>query len=198
MNVLSHTATVVLLLGLLPAAFAAEIIHLDRVDVTAQKRVESILDVPVPITAYSGSFLDQAGITDYENFAALVPGFFVQEQSPNTPSINLRGLTSGSADPRTESRISIYQDGVSISRLQGIVVELFDLERIEILKGPQGTLFGRGAGIGAMSIIQNKARDEISGMISAGYGNYSERRISGYANTVLSAKHVYGRFAAIF
>src|SRR5688572_13021146 len=187
----SHAVTLFSLFGLLPSASAAEeIIQLDRLDVSAQKRVQSISDVPVPITAYSGSFLEQAGITDYKNFASLVPGFFVQEQSPNTPSINMRGLTSGSGDPRTESRISIYQDGVSISRLQASVVELFDLERIEVLKGPQGTLFGRGGGIGAMSIIQNKARNESSGMISASYGNYSDRRISGYVNTALVPNHI--------
>src|SRR5687768_12710274 len=184
------------LLLLAPAAFAAEeIVQLDRLNVTAQKRVQSISDVPVPITAYTGSFLEQAGINDYKSFAPLVPGLFIQEQSPNNPGINMRGITTDSGDPRSETRISIFQDGVSISRSRASVVELFDLERIEVLKGPQGTLFGRGAEIGAISIIQNKARNETSGMLSAGFGNFSERRASGYVNTPIVGSQLFGRFA---
>ena len=79
----------------------------------------------------------------------------------------MRGITTDSGDPRSETRISLFQDGVSISRSRASVVELFDLERIEVLKGPQGTLFGRGAEIGAISIIQNKARNESSGTLTA-------------------------------
>jgi outer membrane receptor protein involved in Fe transport len=184
------------LLMLASAVFAAdEIVQLDRLDVTAQKRVQSISDVPVPITAYSGSFLEQAGISDYKSFAPLVPGLFIQEQSPNNPGINMRGITTDSGDPRSETRISLFQDGVSISRSRASVVELFDLERIEVLKGPQGTLFGRGAEIGAISIIQNKARNETSGMLSAGIGNYSDYRASGYVNTPIVGNQLFGRFA---
>jgi outer membrane receptor protein involved in Fe transport len=184
------------LLLLAPSAFAAdEVVLLDRLNVTAQKRVQSISDVPVPITAYTGSFLEQAGISDYKSFAPLVPGLFIQEQSPNNPGINLRGITTDSGDPRGETRISIFQDGVSISRSRASVVELFDLERIEVLKGPQGTLFGRGAEIGAISIIQNKARDESSGAISAGLGDYSDRRLAGHVNTPIVADRLFGRLA---
>src|SRR5690349_21835262 len=146
------------------AAFGAEeIIQLVRVDVTAQKRVQSISDVPLPITAYSGSFVERAGISDYKSLAPLVPCLFIQEQSPNNPGINMRGITDDSGRPRAGKRISIFQDGVSISRSRASVVKLFDLERVEVLKGPQGTLFGRGAEIGAMSIVQNKAKNESSG-----------------------------------
>jgi iron complex outermembrane recepter protein len=184
------------LLVLRPALFAADdIIQLDRLNVTAQKRVQSISDVPVPITAYSGTFLEQAGIMDYKTFAPLVPGLFIQEQSPNNPGINMRGITTDSGDPRSETRISIFQDGVSISRSRASVVELFDLERIEVLKGPQGTLFGRGAEIGAMSIIQNKARNERSGSLTAGFGDFSDRRLSGYVNAPIVNNQLFGRFA---
>ena len=184
------------LLAAAPAGFAAEeIIQLDRLNVTAQKRIQSISDVPVPITAYTGSFLERAGVSDFKSLAPLVPGLFIQEQSPNNPGINMRGITTDSGDPRSETRISIFQDGVSISRSRASVVELFDLERVEVLKGPQGTLFGRGAEIGAISIIQNKAKNESSGMLTAGFGDYSDRHASGYVNTPIAAKQVFGRFA---
>jgi iron complex outermembrane receptor protein len=191
-----HSLASVCLLALAPALFGADdIIQLERLNVTAQKRVQSISDVPVPITAYTGSFLEHAGITDYKGFAPLVPGLFIQEQSPNNPGINMRGITTDSGDPRSETRISIFQDGVSISRSRASVVELFDLERIEVLKGPQGTLFGRGAEIGAISIIQNKARNESSGMLSVGYGSFDEKRASGYVNTPILGNELFGRFA---
>lgn len=183
-------------LALLPLALVAQdVVQLDTLTVTAQKRVQSIADVPVPITAYTGSFLDRNGISDYKSLAPLVPGLFIQEQSPNNPGINLRGITTDSGDPRSETRISIFQDGVSISRSRGSVVELFDLERVEILKGPQGTLFGRGAEIGAMSLIQNKAKNETSGAFTLGLGDYNERRASGYVNAPIVANQLFGRFA---
>src|SRR5258706_1624266 len=178
----NHAAALarICLLALVPAVFAAdEIIQLDRLNVTAQKRIQSISDVPVPITAYTGAFLERAGISEYKDFAPLVPGLFIQEQSPNNPGINMRGITTDNSDPRSETRISIFQDGVSISRSRASVVELFDLERIEVLKGPQGTLFGRGAEIGAISIIQNKAKKESSGALTVGFGDYKEQIASG-------------------
>lgn len=181
---------------LLPLALPAqEIVQLDQFTVTAQKRVQSIADVPVPITAYSGSFLEQAGVTDYKSLAPLVPGLYIQQQSPNNPGINLRGITTDSGDPRSETRISIFQDGVSISRSRASVVELFDLERVEVLKGPQGTLFGRGAEIGALSIVQNKARDEKSGLLTVGLGDFDERRALGHVNAPIVAGQIFGRFA---
>src|SRR5436190_19960296 len=188
--------TRICLLTLAPSVFAADdVIQLDRLNVTAQKRVQSISDVPLPITAYTGGFLERAGITDFKGFAPLVPGLFIQEQSPNNPGINMRGITTDSGDPRSETRISIFQDGVSISRSRASVVELFDIERVEVLKGPQGTLFGRGAEIGAISIIQNKARNETSGALTAGFGDYSERIASGYINTPIVGNQLFGRFA---
>src|SRR4051812_16552229 len=70
----------------------------------------------------------------------------------------MRGITSDSGEPTTEPRVSVFQDGVSISKSRGAYVELFDLERIEVAKGPQSTLYGRGALIGGINLIQNKAR----------------------------------------
>lgn len=184
------------LLALTPLALCAqEAVRLDPVTVSAQKRIQPISEVPVPITAYTGGFLERAGITDYKSLAPLVPGLFIQEQSPNNPGINLRGITTDSSDPRSETRISIFQDGVSISRSRASVIELFDLERIEVLKGPQGTLFGRGAEIGAISIIQNKPKNETSGLLSSGFGPDNERCASGYVNAPLASGTLFGRFA---
>ena len=97
----------------------------------------------------------------------------VQNQSPNNAAINIRGITSDSADAFFEPRISIYQDGVSISKPRGAYVELFDIDRVEISKGPQSTLYGRGALIGAINIVQAKPDlSDTYGMVRGAYGNY--------------------------
>ncbi|MDP3071495.1 MAG: TonB-dependent receptor [Opitutaceae bacterium] len=184
------------LVALLPSVLVAQsVVQLETFTVSAQKRVQSVADVPVPITVYTGSFLERAGVTDFKSLAPLVPGLFIQEQSPNNPGINLRGITTDSGDPRAETRISIFQDGVSIGRSRASVVELFDLERVEILKGPQGTLFGRGAEIGAISFVQNKAKNEATGELTLGFGDFNERRASGQVNAVIAKDELFARFA---
>ncbi len=182
----------------LPAVQAQEVVKLEAFEVTSQKRVQSIQEVPIAITAYSGDFLERAGITDYESLAPFARGLFIQEQSPNNPGINVRGITTDSGDPRSETRVSIFQDGVSISRSRGSVVELFDLERVEVLKGPQGTLFGRGAQIGAISLIQNKPENETSGSLGSGFGNHGDFRLSGIYNTPLVEDQLLGRIAVTY
>jgi outer membrane receptor protein involved in Fe transport len=168
---------------------------LERVVVTAQKRSERNLDVPINITTYSGRFLEEQGISDFEALSAFTPGLIVQEQSPNNPGFVIRGLTSDSGEANIEPRVSIYQDGVSISRSRGSVVELFDMERIEVLKGPQSTLFGRSALIGAINLVQNKAKNDTFGSLILSAGDHGQRRVTAVANAVLATDELYGRLA---
>ena len=172
-----------------------EVVALEKFVVTSQKRTEEIKDVPISVTAYKGEFLNRLGIGSFKDLAPYVPGLFIQEQSPNNPGINVRGVTTDSGNPSQETRVSIFQDGVSISRSRGSVVELFDLERVEVLKGPQGTLFGRGAQIGAISIIQNKAQNGTLGQFTAGFGNFGKIEASGTYNTVLAPNQLFARVA---
>src|SRR4029079_3817253 len=142
--------------------------------VTAQLREQRQIDVPFALTAYTGRQLDQLGVQEFEDLARYTPGLQVQSQSPNNPAINIRGITSDSGDAFFEPRISIYQDGVSISKPRGAYVELFDIDRVEISKGPQSTLYGRGALIGAMNIVQAKPDlNDAFGMVRGAYGNYN-------------------------
>ncbi len=125
--------------------------------VTAQKRAQDPVEVPIAVTAYSGKFLEAIGVKAFDELSAFTPGFLVQNQSNNNSGFVMRGITSDSGSATDETRVSIYQDGVPISRSRGSYVELFDMERVEIAKGPQSTLFGRGALIGAVNLVQNKA-----------------------------------------
>jgi outer membrane receptor protein involved in Fe transport len=171
--------------------------ELDRITVTAQKREQQIEDVPISINAYSGDFLQAQGIQDYGDLGTLVPGLEVQTQSVSNPSISIRGITADLDDPTQEPRISVFQDGVSISRARGSSVEMFDMQRVEVLRGPQGTLFGRAAETGAIHLIQNKARTGTSSGFDVGLGSDAQRRFTGFYNTDLG-DNVQGRIAAFY
>ena len=160
--------------------------QLERITVTAQKREQQVADVPISISAYSGELLRKLGITRMDELSAFVPGFHAQLQSPNNPGYVVRGITTDSGESTQTSRVSIFQDGVDISRSRGSAVALFDMDRVEVLRGPQGTLFGRGAEAGAVSLIQNKASNDTATGFDAELGNYSSRRISAFYNTPLN------------
>ncbi|RZJ32202.1 MAG: TonB-dependent receptor [Brevundimonas sp.] len=145
------------LAGTASAQQAEPATQLDEIVVTAQLREQSATEVPFALTAYNGERLEQLGVQDFEELSAFTPGFLVQNQSPNNPGFVMRGITSDSGEASSEPRVSVFQDGVSISKSRGSYVELFDVERIEIARGPQSTLYGRGALIGAVNVIQNKA-----------------------------------------
>ncbi|MGA0546710.1 TonB-dependent receptor [Brevundimonas sp. VNH65] len=132
--------------------------QVEDIIVTAQLREQSAVEVPFALTAYSGRMLEELGVQEFDQLSAFTPGFLVQNQSPNNPGFVMRGITSDSGAATAEPRVSVYQDGVSISKSRGSYVELFDLERVEIAKGPQSTLYGRGALIGAVNLVQNRAR----------------------------------------
>ena len=133
-------------------------IQVDEIIVTAQLREQRAIEVPFALSAFSGEQLDALGIQEFDQLSAFTPGFLVQNQSPNNPGFVMRGITSDSGEATTEPRVSVFQDGVSISKSRGSYVELFDMERIEVAKGPQSTLYGRGALIGAVNLVQNRAR----------------------------------------
>lgn len=171
---------------------------LDDLLVTAQKRAQSIQEVPITISSITGDFLSQTNIQEFDLFSAYVPGLEVQIQSVNNPGFVVRGITSDSGDSRIEPRVSVFQDGVSISKSRGSIVELYDLERVEVLKGPQGTLFGRGAQIGAVHMIQNKPNNQFSGELTLGGGSENERLVKGYVNSPLVDQKLFVRVAGLY
>jgi len=169
---------------------------LNEVVVSTQKRQQSSLEVPLAVSVLSGSTLNRLNIRQLDDMSVFMPGLQVQLQSPNNPGYVIRGITSDDGDSRSQPRISLFQDGVSISRSRASAVELFDIERVEVVKGPQGTLFGRGAETGAIHIIQNKAQDHFGAQINGGYGAYHHRFANGYINTPIVKDKLFNRFAA--
>jgi iron complex outermembrane recepter protein len=161
--------------------------QLSEVIVTAQKREQNVIDVPITMTTYSGAFLDKLNIRDFHDLSQFTPGFYVQNQSPNNSGFVMRGITTDDGDATDEPRVSIFQDGVDISKSRGSYVELFDVQRVEIDKGPQSTLFGRSALTGAVDIIQNKASESgFDWNARVEGGDYDYAMLQGMVNIPLS------------
>jgi iron complex outermembrane recepter protein len=163
----------------------------DVITVTTQFRAQSLADVPVNVTAFDTELLDRLDIRNLEDMALFTPGLIILEQSPNNTGYSLRGITTDSGAANAEARVAMFQDGLSITRSRGSYVELFDIERLEVAKGPQPTLFGRGALIGGINIIQNKAVQENTASVFAGYGNFDHREMGGHVNRDLGAGYAF-------
>ena len=150
--------------------------------VTAQKREQKLQDVPITVTALTGARLQELGVNSLAEVALFVPGLRIQEQSDNNPGFVIRGITSDSGSAQQGARVSLYYNGVDISRTRGAYQDLYDLERIEVVKGPQATLFGTASAVGAVNIISAQPRAGTSAGIDASYGNYNRGQVSGFVN----------------
>lgn len=172
--------------------------QLESMTVTAQFREQTSVEVPISVTAYDQQFLDDIGVNQLDTLSSFVPGLLVQEQSVNNPGFVIRGITSDNGASNIEPRVSVYQNGVSIARSRGSFVELYDLERVEILKGPQGTLFGRSAQIGAVHIISARPEYLFESDAKLSVGNFSAREADAMVNLPLVQEQLALRVAATY
>lgn len=159
---------------------------LEEIVVTAQFREQSVQDVPISITAITSSELEAANIFDSASLAVNVPGFSYGEFAPGQALLSIRGVSSADDSAGLDNSVALFLDGVYIGRGAGINFDLFDLERIEVLKGPQGTLFGRNAIGGAISVITAKPTEEFEGKVAATVGNEGIFRFQGLVSGPLS------------
>ncbi|MBT4161514.1 MAG: TonB-dependent receptor [Gammaproteobacteria bacterium] len=173
---------------LLPFAFAttqAEAAKQERVIeeviVTAQKREQSLMDAAIDVTAFSGDQLTEAGIDDVFGIAKAVPGVTIQNTGAN-PQIFMRGVGTRITGTGLDSGVAVYVDDRFVTRQGGQVFDIYDVERVEVLKGPQGVLFGRNATGGAIRIISKEVSDELEGELSLGYGSDSYQMVRGFVN----------------
>ena len=154
----------------------------DVIIVTAQKFEQKSTDVPITISAISSEQMERLGVSDLDELSNYVPGLNIQEQSANNPGIVIRGITSDSGSSQQAARVTLYYNGVDISRSRGSYQAIYDVERIEVVKGPQATLFGTASAVGAISIISAKPEAGFSGALTARLGNYDSRLVSGHIN----------------
>ena len=160
----------------------AEDVDSDVIIVTAQKIEQKSTDVPITISANTGERLKQLGVSDLDELSNYVPGLNIQEQSANNPGVVIRGITSDSGSAQQAARVTLYYNGVDISRSRGSYQDLYDIDRVEVIKGPQATLFGTASAVGAISIISARPEPGLSGEVSGSYGNFDAYTLGGHLN----------------
>lgn len=165
----------------------------EQIIVTAQKIEQRAMDVPITISAVSGKRMEEIGVSDLDELSNYIPGLNIQEQSANNPGIVIRGITSDSGSAQQAPRVTLYYNGVDISRSRGSYQDIYDMERIEVIKGPQATLFGTASAVGAISMISARPKPGFSAELNAGYGNYDSKLLSGFVNG--GSDKVAGRIA---
>jgi iron complex outermembrane recepter protein len=148
---------------------------IEEIIVTAQKREENLQDVPLSIQAFSAEALDARGISDVQQLQQVTPGLQYSTMA-GYPIIFLRGVGTDSFLPTADQSIATYIDGIFIPTSNGIIQGLGGIERVEVIKGPQGTLFGRNSTGGAINITTRKPGENFEASAQIAYGNYNERR----------------------
>ena len=160
---------------------------LEEVLVTAQRREQKAQDVPMSLSVFSNDQLEQRQIDDIDALQFAAPNMVVSSNmtSRNAAAIAMRGHFERDASPTVDPAVGLYLDGVYIARSPGANLRMFDLERVEVLRGPQGTLFGRNTVGGAINIVPRQASKDFEGSLSARLGNYQLRELAGMLNVPL-------------
>ncbi len=160
---------------------------LEEVVVTAQKRTESLQDVPVAVSAIAGDNLANTGFRDIADISAQVPSLIVTTNiSPIQASFRLRRIGNEGNIPTFEPDTALIIDGAFRSRSGLGLGDLVDVKSVEVLKGPQGTLYGKNAGAGVVSVTTEQPGDEFEGMAELSYGSDNYRQFRGYVNSPLT------------
>jgi iron complex outermembrane receptor protein len=162
--------------------------QLGDIIVTAQKRAENMQKIPVAVVSFDAEALTAANIRTAEELGRLTPGL-TMTRGDRTLTPYLRGVGSDVNTIGFESSVAVYVDGVYFSRLASGILGLSDVERVEVLKGPQGTLFGRNASAGLINVITAEpSLDQAAGKFTLGYGNYERVEVNGRVSVPLSDK----------
>ncbi|XQW84876.1 TonB-dependent receptor plug domain-containing protein [Thalassotalea piscium] len=154
--------------------------------VTAQKREQKLTEVPIALSSFSATNIEQSGITQLTELSDFIPNLSVSKATDFTSAITIRGVGSNSRNIGFDTRVGVYLDGVYLGQSPAVNQELLDLERIEVLRGPQGTLFGKNTVAGAINLISKKPSDTFEGKLSASLGNLNARELQGQVNIPLS------------
>ncbi len=159
----------------------AQTLALEEVVVTAQRRETLLQETPIAVTAFSADRIADLGIYNVTDIGSFAPNTNIQKQpsSNSNMSIYIRGVGSGETSLMVDPKTSFYLDGVYMSKTVGTVFDVVDLQSIEVLRGPQGTLFGRNSTGGAVNVTTVKPTGELGGKLEASVGNDGYRRLSG-------------------
>lgn len=160
---------------------------MEEVVVTATKRTESIQDVPMSVSVISGEVLERAEVRDLLDLQSVVPSLRVpQFQNSIQTNFVIRGFGNGANNPGIEPSVAVFVDGVYLSRSQARISDLPNIQQIEVLKGPQSTLYGKNASAGVISVTTKAPEFESRGSVEVGFGNYSQESVRAFYTGPLS------------
>lgn len=165
-------------------AHAAQL--MEEIIVTAQKREQATTDVPMAITAMTGDDLKTLGLTDTRDLAMLVPGLSYSESPQQTPVYTMRGIGFNTFNFTSTSPVGVYYDEFSSPYPYATKGMAFDITRVEVLKGPQGTLYGRNTTGGLVNYISNQPGDEFEAELTVGVGEYETVTAEGFVSGPVS------------
>ena len=149
--------------------------NLDTIVVTAQSRQQELQDVPIALQVVDQQLLDDVAADNLGDIDAFVPGLVVDAAQPTQPSFRLRGVETSNFGIGTDPAVGVFVDGVYGGRGGGVLLPFVDVERIEVLKGPQGTLFGRNTAAGAISLVTRRPQNETEARLRLRLGNYGKQ-----------------------
>lgn len=159
--------------------------ELDEIIVTARRREESLSKIPVAIAALTGTELHEAGVSSVVQLQYLVPGLMVSRDNQGV-NLSIRGVTTTDTTTKGEPGINLNTDGIPVNRSEEQALGFFDLQRVEVLSGPQGTLYGKSSTGGAINAITNQPTQNEEASAAVEVGNYNTRRLDAMINLPLS------------
>ena len=156
---------------------------LEEIVVTARKREENLQDTPIAVSAFTGDALDFRGVTEIGKLDQFVPNLVLNESTTysnvTNAAVYIRGIGQNDFTPVIDPGVGIYVDGVYLGRSVGAVLDIVDVDRVEVLRGPQGTLFGRNTIGGAISLSSKKPGREFGGKVDVKYGTDDRFNVRG-------------------
>ena len=171
------------------AANQADSGKIETITVTARKTSENLQTTPVAVTAVSSVTLERAQVSNINQLQNIAPGLvvFPAVAQPGSAQFSLRGQSQGDGLIAVDQSVGAYLDGVYVARSSGSLFNFVDIGRVEVLRGPQGTLFGRNTTGGSINVITQAPTDKFEGMVRARYGNYNAFEATGVVNVTQTA-----------
>jgi iron complex outermembrane receptor protein len=163
-----------------------EIVGLEEVIVTSQKRQQSLQDVPLSVSAFTGDMLSEGRMADIRAIVDFTPGFSGNTADGFTDALSMRGIATNDFGIGGDPSVAMFVDGIWAGRTGGVMTSMFDVERVEVVKGPQGTLFGRNSIAGAVSTFTNRPQGEFGASAELSLADRDEIEASGMVNIPLS------------
>lgn len=170
---------------------------LEEVVVTARKRAESLQEVPISVSVLTNATMQKIGATKVRDLEYVVPNLVFSGFWDTQASVAIRGVGDFTRNMGYEMRVGMYVDGIYAGRSGSANQELLDIDRVEVLRGPQGTLFGKNTIAGAISLTTLKPNEDFGGHVAAEYGNYNLITIKGSVNVPLIEDKLYSKFSVI-